>query len=230
MNESPTRQAGMGGSAVLERLAASAEATGMPTQSRLLADADRTDRIDRALGIPKKSEALSIALMLDALLFLAIVRAALEGGQVNWSPVVVMALPLAALTIWASIRSTNRQTEIQEKRRSALAWQEQQGVPVTGYADWLACDRPLDVHMRTPVDRALFERAVTAIDAAIGVEHVGGRSIRLEIPPSVTKRGKTSVRHGNVALLHRVFAELVLPLHHDTGVERVEMDNLVVER
>lgn len=231
MNESPTRQAGMGGSAVLERLASTVDTSGMPSQAHLLPELIRTQRMDRALDVPPKSEALSIALLLDTLPLLILIRAALEAkGRLNWEPIIWMMVVLIPMTIWAARRSSRRQVEIAQKRAAALAWSSQQPFPVTGYEAWLACDRPLlDVHLRAPVDRQLFERAVQAIDAAIEVEAAGDRAMRLAIPP-VVRLGKHPMRHGNVALLHRVFAELVLPLHHDTGVERVELGGLVIER
>lgn len=229
------RQPGKGGSSVLEKLAATTEPDGMPDQSQLLPASDVEDRRMRATGADKHSSIMWAGALFLGMFAILGLSAAGKTPTLAQDDKILLAL-LCAAAIGLGVASTIAHSRAAERRNRAYAaaiqWAEKQPFAVTGYESWLACDRPLlELHLKTPFDPELFATAVKAIDPAIDVEIRGETSARLAIPPFVGSRGKQgSVRYGNVPLLHRVFIELVVPLHHDSGVERVEMGGLVDER
>jgi hypothetical protein len=96
--------------------------------------------------------------------------------------------------------------------------------PIEGYRLWLASEQPLfDVTLARPVDRGLFERALRGLDPAIGVEWVDEQTARIATPP----RTRGEHRIGDRALFHRVVGELLIPLHGEVGISRVDMGGVV---
>ncbi|MBA3391668.1 MAG: hypothetical protein H0T89_03440 [Deltaproteobacteria bacterium] len=232
---SPMRQPGKGGSSVLEKLAATTKPGTVPDQSRLLPTSDTDDRRMRATGADKHSSIMWIGAIFMGFFAIVGLRSAENAATLTTEDKFFLFL-LCAAAIGLAVASTIAHSRAADRRRrayaSAIQWAEKQPFAVTGYESWLACDRPLlDLHLKTPFDSKLFTSAVHAIDPAIDLEILGETSARLAVPPLVGSRGKQgSVRYGNVPLLHRVFTDLVIPLHHDSGVERVEMGGLVDER
>ncbi len=232
---SPLRQPGKGGSSVLEKLAATILPGGIPDQSKLLSASDAEDRRMRATAATQHDSIMWIgALFVDVFALLALTHAGKAPALTGDEKVLLFLLcsVALALTIAAGLAHARAAERRSRAYTAAIQWAEKQPFAVTGYESWLACDRPLlDLHVKTPFEPKLFTTAVQALDPAIDVEILGETSARLALPPSVGSRGKQgSVRYGNVPLLHRVFTDLVLPLHIDSGVERVEMGGLVDER
>lgn len=135
----------------------------------------------------------------------------------------------AIVTVWGLLRRAATDRGKAAAYAEAMAWPDRQPFLVTGYASWLACDRPLfELRLRAAFDRPAFERGLRAIDPDIEIEPIDDRTSRIAIPAAVGTRGRAgSVRYGNAPLLHRVFAELVVPLHAEVGVERASLGGLV---
>lgn len=130
------------------------------------------------------------------------------------------------LLIYALARRRRMLAQRAARLAEVTAWPTRQPFPVTGFASWLVADRPLlDLHMSGPVDQAKLARALHHIDAAITLEPIDDRTMRVSIPARVEHRRRTA--YGNVPLLERVFRDLLLPLHGDGAIEHVTMGGLV---
>lgn len=220
------RHAGM-----VETPAATAPAE-VPDQSKLLADWDADDRRERATGVAEMTSGLwMLAMMFD---LFAVVALVIAFGSSDLRLTTIDRVLIGSIcgvavvtTLAAVVRSKAARWRRFTAYTEAIAWAERQPFPVTGYSSWLACDKPLlDLRLRTPFDRGLFANAVRAIDPAIEVEAIDDHTTRIAVPAILGTRGR-AVRYGNVPLLHRLFRDVVLPLHDEVGIERVELGGLV---
>jgi hypothetical protein len=108
-----------------------------------------------------------------------------------------------------------------------LAWANTHPFPVSGLRAYLVSDRSLlVVRMKAPLDPATMLAAISAVDPSISARSIDASSYELEIPPR-KHIGNYDEQYGDFPLLKKVFAQLVLPVHGDVGVERVALGGTV---
>jgi hypothetical protein len=212
----------MGGSAVLSKLAAKAP-TAVPDQAGRLPDSEAQTRRELALAI---GDSMSGWWLLAGVLDFFAVLMLILTVKGNHAPMTadektgfgILLFAALVFTVLAMVASHGKRVENARTFAEGMKWPERQPFPITGYPSWLACDRPLlDLRLRASFDRVLFIDAVAAIDPAIDVEVIDDHTVRLAIPARSFSQDTGTLRFGDVPLLHHVFSELVLPLHHDIG-------------
>lgn len=99
--------------------------------------------------------------------------------------------------------------------------------PCDSPLDWLTADRPLaDLHLRGPVEPALFDAAVRAIDAGATTRWLGATTVRIALTPRLLRaaRGRAPALHGgDLARLRALLDRVIAPLVAEPGVVRLEL-------
>jgi hypothetical protein len=226
-----------GGSPTLSALAADASDR-VPRQSQLLTAEQRRERLELAAGVhdQRGGGGFAIGAGLAGIVSIATCGAAtgarsdLGGGAT--------AFFLASLVVTAGLLvAADRESTRARRARDAaiaklLAWPATLPFPVDGYDEFLVADTPLvDVTLATPPGRKLFADAARAVDAAIQVDPIGERTFRLTVPVRsrtfTSKHSARLVRYGDRELLARLFEVMILPVHAELGVERVELGGTI---
>jgi hypothetical protein len=92
--------------------------------------------------------------------------------------------------------------------------------PVHGFDLWLAAEVPLfDVYLRHDVDRPLVVDAIHGVDPHADVTWQARRVVRIALPAQVVR----GWRVGDPAAWDKIVGQVLLPLHADVGIDRIEM-------
>jgi hypothetical protein len=231
MSGAPFRGLGKASSPTLEALAAKARESRRELlhEAASLAPAARHKRLELAVGADLHDAG---GWQLAALLAACLAFSTCAGGVAAESAGVILGSILVGAifaSIWAAM-SERRKREREALVDQALRWTDEQGFPITGYADWLASEVPLlDVVFSAPLDRR-FADAVHAVDAAIDVDFLDERTARLAIPPRVIRRGEIEHRVGDREAFARLTESLLRPLHSEVGLARVDMGGSMLRR
>ncbi len=111
--------------------------------------------------------------------------------------------------------------------RELLAETPREGYPIDGFAVWRLAGRPaLDVVLRGFVDCDDIRDALAVIDPTVELSWPDATTMRLVMPEHTNPFER---RPEQLAALHVLLDELVAPLHHEVGVERVVMGDLAVQ-
>ena len=93
--------------------------------------------------------------------------------------------------------------------------------PIEGYGLWLASEVPMfDVHLRAEVDQKLVADAARTLDPRIAIEWLRPGAFRVSIPP---QRRSETYYCGDRLAWERFADKILLPIHQDVGIEKVEM-------
>jgi hypothetical protein len=224
------RDQGLVGVRVLDELATAT--TGTPDQTDRFPSIQRAQRIDLALDVPSGGLQLVIMAVVGLVLCVTALKAMLEAAGIGTTELHFSVALFVALLVYALSRR-HRLVALRNARLAEVtAWPARQPFPVTGFASWLIAEVPLlDVYLSGPTDKAKLEGAFQAIDAAITLQRIDERTMRVTIPPrrKIQQRG-SDLLFGNVPLLDRVFRELLIPLHGDGAIDHVTMGGLVLAK
>jgi hypothetical protein len=233
-DDAPFRRPGMGVSPVLAQLA---EAGGdrrreMPRDAEAMAEPERRRRLERVFKVNGHDAS---GLGLGALLCWTIATplcGAISAQDGKPVAIVFGAGTAIVVTVWAMIATPRRAEERRAAVAEGLAWATRQPFPVSGYELWCLSEIPLlDVVLTTPVAQRQLADAVAAVDPTIEVDSIDERTARLHIPPrTVTEGDGPAEWYADPAALLRVFDKLLLPLHTDVPIERVDMGGAMHKR
>jgi hypothetical protein len=231
VSDSPFRAPGKTSSPTLSELASQARESrqALLREAASLPPAARQRRLELAVEVDG-IEATGW-LVLAILVGCAGINGCVVGAKVDSAGIMLlsMAIPTLFVAIWAKA-SENRKREREARVAEALAWADKLPFPAAGYADWLASEVPLiDVVVAAPLDRQ-FADAVHAVDPAIEVALLDERTARLAIPPRVISRGEAEHRVGDRQALARLCDRLLVPLHSEVGLVRVDLGGSMLRR
>lgn len=218
-------------SAALERLAARAARAEheLPRDADKLPPHIRTARLEAAAGVghDRPGCLIMLAILAGALSTIVALKAAIGQGRPSTFGLILVGATalLIAWSVWATRASARRRAAAVE---ALLAWERDLPFPVTGYVDWLVADAPaLQLTLRAAIDPDLLRRALPAVDSAATLEVLDDRRFRVVFQATLTSTSGDvdgeADRHGQVVVLRRFHAELLLPLHHDVGIEMLAM-------
>lgn len=218
-------------SEALERLAARAARAEheLPRDAGKLAPHVLTARLEAAAGVGQDRPGCLIMLALLGGAFSAFVLVKVLGGQRLPSSMGLVVFGstavLAGWSVWATRTSARRRATAVE---ALLAWERDVPFPISGYRDWLVADAPaLQVTLRAPIDPDQLRRALPAVDAAATLDVLDEQRFRISFaasrPGASGDQDGEPDRHAQVTVLRRFHTELLLPLHHDVGIEQLAM-------
>jgi hypothetical protein len=207
-------------------LIALAEAAALPVKAGALSrdallDRYASHRIAAALGVPlyargaptRRIASIAVLAACGGVLYATFVHTPYALG-----------IAMAAITTGALALNLLRQTTpgvLHAEVARRFAGDVALPFPVTGYDAWLASEIPLiDVRVRGELDRTLVAGAARGVDRGLEVEWIDARMFRLATPP---RRYGGGALVGDRALWTRLANEMLLPIHQDVGVDRVEM-------
>jgi hypothetical protein len=224
----------MGTSPVLAQLA---EAGGerrraMPREAEAMPELERRKRLEHVFKV-NGHDASGIGLWaLLSWTILAPLCGAITAQDGNPIPAGFGVGVALAVTIWAMVAAPRREDQRRAAVAEGLAWATRLPFPVRGYEVWCLSERPLlDVALSTPVDRRQLADAVAAVDPSIEVDWIDERTARMYIPPrTMTYSEAAPDWFADPTALLRVFDGLLLPLHTDVPIERVDMGGTMHKR
>lgn len=216
-DDGPFRSIEHGRSTALERLAA------RHPEAEAIHKVDGLDDID-AIGAAIGDEPPAGCLMMSGYL-------ATFGLAAAWLPGWVPALAIAGgggVAVLGHLTLAVGRARWRRRAAKAMAWLERLPFPVTGVRGFFAATEPMiDVTFRRPPLLADYAAGVKA--HAVGAEAlaIDGDTYRLRWPPPPPPAddAPTTRRH-DLAWLRRLIDEVLVPLHADVGIERVELGGI----
>ena len=233
-DDAPYRRPGLGASPVLAQLAevGSERRRDLPREAETMPELERRRRLEHVFkvnGHDASGIGLLALLSWTMLAPLCGVITAQDGNPVPAGFGVVVSM---AVTVWAAVAAPRREDQRRAAVADGLAWATRHPFPVRGYEVWCLSERPLlDVVLGAPVDRRQLTDAVAAVDPTIEVVWIDERTARMYIPPRTVTHSEASPDwFGDPPVLHRLFERLLLPLHTDVPIERVDMGGTMHKR
>lgn len=149
------------------------------------------------------------------------------GGSFSTAEIIALAI-FVGLAVVCMIANWVTAQDAASRRAAAVEeeihWATTHPFEIIGYRAWLASDvSRLTLTLRGEVETGLVAEALRTIDPKIETTVIDAATFSLLLPPRMNADDGSWVRFCNVPLLERVFGQLVLPLHHEVGVERVTM-------
>jgi hypothetical protein len=178
-------------------------------------------RVALALGVPLHAYSLE-ARRGAALAMLAAAGGALYGafGSGPYVFEILMA-SIAVVAIASMVLRTATPAAVHAEVARRLAADVALPFPVEGYDAWLASEIPiLEVHLRGALDHDLAADAARGVHPGIAVSWIGERTLRL-IVPALLFGGHLLA--GDRVVWNRLASQMLVPIHTDVGIERVEM-------
>jgi hypothetical protein len=228
------RDPGFVGQRVLENVVHTT--AGTPDQTARIPPPIRDMRTALALDAPHGGGVLAVVAAVFLVMCITPMKALLDDtgrpgaegtAAMLYGVVGVSVVAFVGLFIYSLVRRRRMLVLRRARLAEATAWPARQPFSVTGFSSWLVADQPLlDLHLTGPIDQAMLARALQQIDAGITLEVVDERTMRIAVPPRQLQLQHRRIPYGNLPLLNRVFAELILPLHGDGAVTRVTMGGL----
>jgi hypothetical protein len=233
-DDAPYRRPGLGASPVLAQLAevGSERRREMPRDAETMPWPARHKRLEAIFGV-SGNDASGIGLFASFVWMMVVpICIPLTAADGNPVPVLLGVGAAVAATTWAVMASTRRAGQRAASVAAWLAWAERQPFPVRGFDLWCLSEWPLlDVALSAPVDRRQLADALAAVDSTAGLEWLDDRTVRISIPPRTVTRGEGATDwYADPTALVRLFERLLLPLHTDVPIERVDMGGAMHKR
>jgi hypothetical protein len=232
--DEPFRRPGKGMSPILSQLASAGEERRreLPREAEPMDPHERRMRLEAVFGVSAiNAQGLWVGCLLawTTMVPLCGVMTSSDGNPASIILAVVVAV---GLTIWAAVASERRRLQRRVAVDQKLASMQQLPFPVNGYELWCLSERPLfDVTLSTPIDNRQFIDAVAAVDASAEVDWIDERVVRIFIPPRTAEASEQPTSwYADHEALSRLFERLLLPLHSDLHIERVDMGGAMLKR
>lgn len=204
----------------------------MPRDAEHMAEEERRRRLERVFELQHNNASGFGLLALLLWTMLVPLCGAITAQDGNPAPAIMGVLAAVAATVWGIAASGQRREQRRASVAERLSWAGKQPFPVRGYEVWCLSERPLlDVTLSAPVDHRQLADAVAAVDSTVELEWLDERTARLFIPPrTVTASEEPTHWYADPAALARLVDRLLVPLHTDVPIERMDMGGTMHKR
>ena len=227
-DDAPFRRPGKAVSPALARLAeqSARRARDLPRDAERLSAEERRVVLEKVFGADEDSNATNV-IVASSLIWSLVFVFCLQNSTVSGNPAPILGVLLSGLPFawWIAHLSKWRAARRAETIAARLAWAARQPFPVHGYELWCLSHEPLlDVTLSIPIDPRQLADALAAIAPAVALSWMDERTARLRIPPTLVTRvqGPTG-RYANPGALELLVERLLIPLHSDVPIERMDM-------